>query len=548
MRYVIVGGVAGGMSAATRLRRLDETAEIIIIDKGSYVSFANCGLPYYVAGEITDREALLVQTPAKLKARFNLDVRVNSEVIGIQSEQKEVTVKTATEEYQLAYDKLLLSPGGTAVIPPIEGLNNLPYYTMRSVDDVDAVTAFIEREKPQTVAVIGGGYIGLEMTESLTNRGIKVHLVNRSAHVLKTVDEEMAVFVERELREHTVQLHLNTNITTITADKQVLLADGQAIACDAVIISAGIKPATAFLKDTPITLGKGDGIIVNEQFETTVADIYAVGDAILVPQLISNEASFLALASPANRQGRFVADIMTGKSRAFKGTLGTSIVRVFSQTIATTGLNESDLKRLDYPYEVLHVMGKNHAGYYPNATGILLKVLFNKEDGQLYGAQAIGQEGVDKRIDVLATAIYAKLTIDQLPELELSYAPPFGVAKDVVNMAGYVGMNIREGLTHMIQWHQLAEKRAEGAVLIDVRSAAEFAKGHIAGALNHSLDTLREQPLAIAKEKTLIVSCQTGLRSYVAERLLTQQGYTVYNLDGAYHLYAQIQSEKVEYK
>ncbi|EUJ41900.1 FAD-dependent oxidoreductase [Brochothrix campestris] len=548
MRYVIVGGVAGGMSAATRLRRLDETAEIIIIDKGAYVSFANCGLPYYVAGEITERADLLVQTPAKLKARFNLDVRVNSEVVGIQSYQKSLTVKTATEEYQLSYDKLLLSPGGQATIPPLSGLSNLPSYTMRSVADVDAVTAFIEREQPQTIAVIGGGYIGLEMSESLTNRGIKVHLINRSAHVLNTVDEEMAVFVEQELREQAVELHLKTQITAITADQKVILNDGRVIACDALIIAAGIKPATGFLEKTPIALGKDGGIIVNEQFETTVTDIFAVGDAILVPQLISKEASLLALASPANRQGRFVADVMSGLSRSFKGTLGTSIVRVFSQTVAATGLNESDLKRLGYHYQVLHVMGKNHAGYYPHATGILLKVLFNKDDGQLYGAQAIGQAGVDKRIDVLATAIYAKLTIDQLPELELSYAPPFGVAKDVVNMAGYVGMNISEGLTQPIQWHELAGKVAGGAVLIDVRSAAEFAKGHIVGALNHPLDAIREQPLTIAKETTLIVSCQTGLRSYIAERLLTQQGYTVYNLDGAYHLYAQIQSEKVEYK
>lgn len=549
MRIVIIGGVAGGMSAATRLRRLNENAEIIVLEKGPYVSFANCGLPYYVAGEIEERSDLLVQTPEALQTRFELDVRPNSEATAINAEQKEVTVRTAEEEYTLNYDKLILSPGAKPFVPPTKGLEEAEnIFTLRSVPDVDAISAFIEKEQPKKAVVIGAGFIGLEMAESLVHRGLEVTIIEKAPHVLPPLDEEMAAYVTKELTANGVKLY-----TGLAADsfeekgKVVVLENGERLESDMTLMSVGVKPETSLAQTASIKTGIRGGILVNEQYETSQKDIYAVGDAIVVKQQINGEDTMIALASPANRQGRQVADVISGIDRKNKGSIGTAIVRVFNLAAASTGLSERQLQQANETYESIHIQGKSHAGYYPDAKTIVLKLLFHPTTGKIYGAQAVGEDGVDKRIDILATAIKAGMTVEDLPELEFTYAPPFGSAKDPVNMAGYAALNIIEGISESVQWYELEDKQAAGHQLLDVRNATELeTNGRLKGSINIPLDNLRDRMKELPKDRPLIVSCHSGLRSYVAERILKQHGYQVKNLDGAFALYSTVKPEKVE--
>lgn len=538
-RTIIVGGVAGGMSCATRLRRLDENREIIIMEKGPDVSFANCGLPYYVSGEIEDRSKLLVQTPQSLKARFNLDVRVNSEVVAIDSTSKKIMVKTDTDTYELSYDQLVLSPGAKPFIPPLVGIETAEnIFTLRNVPDVDRIVSAIDQSMPKKAVVIGAGFIGLEMAESLAKQGIEVTIIEMAPHVLPTVDSEMAAFAYQELVRNGLSVLPSTSVVAIeNKGKTLILDNGKKIETELIILSVGVRPENSLAESAGIELGIRGGILVDDSYETSVKDIYAVGDAIIVKHQITGEDTMIALASPANRQGRQVADILAGMNRKNKGSLGTAIVRIFDQSVASTGLTEGQLKALDYEFKVVHVEGKNHAGYYPNASMIFLKLLFHPKTGEIYGAQAVGKDGVDKRIDILATAIKAGLTVEDLPELEFTYAPPFGSAKDIVNMAGYAALNIIEGITDNIQLAELESTRELGNYLIDVRTVQEFEKGSIPGFTNLPLNELRARMKEIPMDKEIILSCHSGQRSYIASRMLAQNGYQVKNLDGSYLLY-----------
>ena len=549
MKIIIVGGVAGGMSAATRLRRLKEDAEIIIFEKGPFVSFANCGLPYYVSGEIAEREDLLVQTPESLKARFRLDVRPFHEVTAISPDQHIVTVRHDGKEFTESYDKLILSPGAKPFVPPIEGLETAENtYTLRNVPDLDEIMLALEKQ-PKEAVVIGAGFIGLEMAENLRKRGLNVTIVEKAPHVLPPLDEEMAAFVQAELLKNGIQVVTSQSATRFEdKGKVIVLENGQKIASDVTILSVGVQPENALAQVAGIELGLRGGILVNERYETSQPDIYAVGDAIVVKQEVTGEDALISLASPANRQGRQVADVIAGVARKNKGSIGTAIVRAFDMTAASTGLSERILRMNGRPYQVIHVSGKDHAGYYPGATDVTLKLLFEPTSGKIYGAQGVGKKGVDKRIDILATAIKGNLTIFDLPELEFTYAPPFGSAKDPVNMLGYAALNLVEGLSDNIQWYELEDELAAGKKFLDVRTASELQQGRLKVDTVHiPLNELRERLGELDKSQDYIVSCHSGLRSYIAERILKQAGFSVKNLDGAFALYKMVKPEGVEY-
>lgn len=548
MKIIIVGGVAGGMSAATRLRRLMEDAEILVLEKGPFVSFANCGLPYYVSGEIADREALLVQTPESLSARFNLDVRPFHEVTAISPDKKTVTIKNEQGTFEETYDKLILSPGAKPLIPEMSGVAEATnVYSLRNVPDLDQIMAALAK-KPATATVIGAGFIGLEMAENLSSRGIKVTVVEKAPHVLPPLDEEMAAFVQNELIRNDVRVITGESAQRFTEQGQkIVLTNGEVLQSDMTILSVGVRPESSLAKDAGIKTGLGGGIMVDETYQTSVSDIYAVGDAIVVKQQISEEDALIALASPANRQGRQVADVIAGLKRSNRGSIGTAIVRVFDLAAASTGLSERTVKQSGLDYQVVHVSGKDHASYYPGASELTLKLVFEPKTGKLYGAQGVGGKGIDKRIDILATAIKGGLTIFDLPELEFTYAPPFGSAKDPVNMLGYAAINLSEGISDSIQWSQLKEVQEKGYQLLDVRNPEELANGHFPDALSIPLNQLRDRVSELDPTKAYIVSCHSGLRSYVAERLLKQKGFKVKNLDGAFALYKTVRPEELLY-
>ncbi|EMF0275395.1 FAD-dependent oxidoreductase [Enterococcus hirae] len=548
MKIVIVGGVAGGMSAATRLRRLKEDAEIVVFEKGPYVSFANCGLPYYLSGEISERENLLVQTPESLAARFQLDVRPNHEVTAVYPDEKKVEVLSDGKKWQESYDVLLLSPGAKPVRPAISGLAEAKnVYTVRNVPDIDMVMNALE-EQPKKAVVVGAGFIGLEMAENLKKRGLAVSIVELAPHVLPSLDEEMAVHIQNELIKQGVHVQTKRSVTAFEhGGKQLRLDDGTTIDSDLTILSVGVQPDNTLAKMAGLETGLRGGIVVNEHYQTSDPSIYAVGDAIVVKQQITGADALISLASPANRQGRQAADNIAGIVRNNRGSLGTSIVRVFGLAAASTGLTERMAQQANLPFSVVHVSGKDHASYYPEATDILLKLIFHPKTGEIYGAQGVGAKGVDKRIDSLATAIKGQLTIFDLPELEFTYAPPFGSAKDPVNMLGYVAMNVAEGLSETIQWHELPEALAQGKILLDVRNEGELQNGAFKDALNIPLNDLRCRLAELDHEKEYIVSCHSGLRSYLAERILKQAGFHVQNLDGAFALYHAVRPEDLIY-
>lgn len=548
MKFVIIGGVAGGMSAATRLRRLQEDAEIVVFEKGPNVSFANCGLPYYLSGEIDEREKLLIQTPESLAARFRLDVRVEHEVTAIFPETKEVEVSHGGESRKETYDALLLSPGAKPFIPEITGLSEAKnVFTVRNVPDVDAIMEKLE-EQPCKAVVIGAGFIGIEVAENLKKRGLDVTIVERTPQVVPTLDEEMASFIQKELENNDVQVLTNCAVTSFEEQGNMLrLENGEMLESDLTILSVGVQPDSRLAEMAGLTLGLRGGIVVDEHYQTSDPAIFAVGDAIVVKHQITKEPALISLASPANRQGRQAADNMAGRPRLNQGSLGTAIVRAFGQTAASTGITERQAKKAGLSFQVLHASGKDHASYYPGATDLLLKLIFHPETGEIYGAQGIGQKGVDKRIDILATAIKGHLTVFDLPELELTYAPPFGSAKDPVNMLGYIAMNVIEGLSEMIQWHELPEELAHGKQLLDVRNKEELQKGYFPKASHIPLSELRQRLDELDKEQEYIVSCHSGLRSYLAERILKQAGFTVKNLDGAFSLYQAVRPDELCY-
>lgn len=546
-KIVIVGGVAGGMSAATRLRRLKEDAEIIIFEKGPYVSFANCGLPYYVSGEIDDRSKLVVQSPEALYDRFRLDVRPEHEVISINPEDKTVSASHNGEMLTETYDRLILSPGARAFIPPIKGLEDAEnVFTLRNIPDLDKIMKRMDGMDVKKAAVIGAGFIGIEMAENLKHLGIEVTIIEKAPHVLPPLDEEMAAFVQNELKEQGIEVITSQSAVEFKENGNVIvLEDGTEFSTDLTIMSVGVQPESTLAEEAGIKLGLLGGILVDETYQTSKEDIYAVGDAIVVKNQISGEDALIAMASPANRQGRQVADNIAGIKRANKGSIGTAIVRAFGITAASTGLNERSVKLAGLPVAAVHTLGKDHAGYYPGATDITLKLVFNPENGKIYGAQAVGAKGVDKRIDIIATAIKAELTVYDLPELEFTYAPPFGSAKDPVNMVGYAALNIMEGMSDSVQWHELNDELANGAVLLDVRNESELQSGRFPNALNIPLNELRDRMDELDQNQSYIISCRSGQRSYIGERILKQAGFNVKNLDGAFALYNTVKPEEL---
>ncbi|MEI6648454.1 MAG: FAD-dependent oxidoreductase [Actinomycetes bacterium] len=530
-KIVIIGGVAGGMSAATRMRRLDATAEIIVLEKSGHVSYANCGLPYFVGGVIENENDLLLQTPTSLHNRFRLDVRVLSEAIEIKAKEKLVLVRNieSGEEYELVFDKLVLSPGATSIVPNLPGVERA--FTLRTVEDVELMAGEVAT-KPRSAVVIGGGFIGVEIAENLVHKGISVAMVEATDQVLAPLDPEMVSFVHTEIRSHGVALHLGAGAAEITADA-VLLSDGSAIPADMVIMAIGVRPDIRLARQAELLIGTRGGIAVNNHHQTSHPDIYAIGDAAEKVDALDGSSTLVPLANLANRHGRVVADHIAGVATRDVPTIGTAIVKVFDLTIATTGWNEKRLRAAGRAFLAIHSHPSSHAGYYPGARQMALKMLMNPLTGEILGAQAVGTEGVDKRIDVIATAIRAGLSAPELADLELAYAPPFGSAKDPVNMLGYIAENVLSGLVATTQWSDVAEELILGAKLVDVRSAGEFAAGSIPGAVNIPVDEIRERTSEIPLGK-MIVLCQVGQRGHTASLLLQDLGHNASNLDGGY--------------
>jgi NADPH-dependent 2,4-dienoyl-CoA reductase/sulfur reductase-like enzyme/rhodanese-related sulfurtransferase len=531
MRVIIIGGVAGGMSAATRLRRLDELAEIIVLEKSGHVSYANCGLPYYVGGIIENEQDLLLQTPASLHARFRLDVRVSTEVLAINPNKKSVAIKNLVtgKTDELSYDKLILSPGASPVVPPIPGIER--GMTLRTVEDVERIAASVGK-KPATAVVIGGGFIGVEIAENLIHRGIPTALVEATDQVLMPLDPELATLVAKEMRDHNVDLRLGASVVKITPDA-VELSNGDVLPAEMIILAIGVRPEIGLAKAAGLEIGSRNGIKVDEFNRTSNLDIYAVGDAAEKTDALDGNATLVPLANLANRHGRVVSDHICGlKVRPVK-TIGTAIVKVFDLMIATTGWNEKRLVASNRPHQAIHLHPNSHAGYYPDAKQMTLKLIFDPTTGEILGAQGIGVDGVDKRIDVIATAMRGGITAPELADLELAYAPPFGSAKDAVNMLGYVAENVFSGLSKIAQWHQIEEYRVKGYDILDVRSVGECDKGMIPGAINIPVDEIRDRYSEI-KNKNLLVNCQVGLRGHTGSMLLKELGFNAVNLDGGY--------------
>ncbi|MEN8126198.1 MAG: FAD-dependent oxidoreductase [Planctomycetota bacterium] len=540
-RVLIVGGVAGGASAAARLRRLDENAEIVMFERGEYISFANCGLPYHIGNVIKERDRLLVQTPEKMHVRFGIDVRTQTEVLSIDRQAKTIQVRDLKtgEDSTESYDTLVLSPGAEPICPPIPGADSKGVFTLRNIPDMDAIKKGVDDGTVKSAVVVGGGYIGLEMAEALIDRGVKVSLVELAPQVMGTVDPEMAAPLHQELQLHGVDLRLNNSVTKIAEtddDLTVYLSDGKPLTVQMVIMAIGVRPEAHLAKEAGLKLGDRGGIAVNEQMQTSDESIYAAGDAVEVTDFIGSFQTLIPLAGPANRQGRIIADNICGKESAYHSTQGTAICKVFNLAVATTGMNEKGLKRAGLDYEKIFVHPANHAGYYPGAVQMSLKLLFDPKTAKILGAQAVGTEGVDKRIDILAVAMRSGLTVYDLQEMELCYAPPFGSAKDPVNYAGFVAANMLSGDAAICHVEDTISP-ADNQFLLDVRTPAEVEAGTIPGAVNIPVDDLRARLSELSKDKEILVFCQVGLRGYLACRTLSQNGFTCRNLTGGYKTY-----------
>jgi NADPH-dependent 2,4-dienoyl-CoA reductase/sulfur reductase-like enzyme/rhodanese-related sulfurtransferase len=541
MKTIIIGGVAGGASAAARLRRLKENDEIIILERGDYISFANCGLPYFIGGEITDRNMLTLQTPESFRKRFNIDVRVKSEAVKISPDSHTVTVRNVDtgEEYKEFFDKLILSPGAEPIRPNISGVESPHVFTLRNIPDTMKIKGFIDNNKPKKAVVVGGGYIGVEMAENLVNAGLEVSIVELADHLIAPLDADMAADVHRYIRSKGVKLFLNNGVMEIT-DNKVVLQNGS-IEADMVIMSVGVRPETSLAKECGIVLNSRGSIIVNSRMQTNYPDIYAVGDAVEVKDFVSGSALFIPLAGPANKQGRIAADNIAGIPSEYNGTQGSAVLKLFGMTVATTGLNEKRAAAEGIDHDKTYIYSASHASYYPNATNMSIKVLWDKKTYKLLGAQIVGFDGVDKRMDVLATAIRFGAKVTFLKELELCYAPPFGSAKDPVNMAGFVAENVINETVKQFFWHDVENLPRDGSVtLLDVRTKTEISRGMIDGFVNIPLDTLRDNLDKLPKDKPVYVHCHSGLRSYIACRILSGNGYDCYNLAGGWRLYESV--------
>jgi len=549
MKIVIVGGVAGGATAAARIRRLDENAEIIIFERSGYISYANCGLPYYIGGVIEDEDDLTLQTPAGFFRRFRIIAKTNHEVERIDAKNKTVSVtdlKTG-KSFTESYDKLILSPGAKPVLPDFYTPNERTF-TLRTVEDTLKIRAFIESAQPKTAVVVGGGFIGLEMAENFAELGIKTTIIQRAGHLLPTVDCDMASFIHANFRAHGVRLMLNANTNKMSVSGNEILLEtdgGNVLRTDMVVLAVGVTPENTLAKKAGLALGVKGAIKVNAKMETSERDIYAVGDAVQVKHFITDEDAVISLAGPANKQGRIVADNICGLNSEYKGSQGSSVIKLFDLTVATTGINEKQAKANGILYEKVILTQNSHAGYYPNSTAMTVKLIFEKQSYKILGAQIVGYDGVDKRIDVIATAIRAGLKADELKDLDLAYAPPYSSAKDPVNMAGFVAENIKNSIVKQFYYENIPALREESdAILLDTRTPAEYMRGHADGFIHIPLDDLRERLGELDKTKKIYVMCQSGLRSYLATRILSQNGFDAYNFAGGYRLYSSIKNEE----
>lgn len=543
MKVVIVGGVAGGASAAARLRRLDEDAEIILFEKGEYISYANCGLPYYIGEVIKEREKLVVQTPEAMSKRFNIDIRTLSEVTKINPDEKTVVVHDIKNDrtYTESYDKLILSPGAEPIKPPMPGIDGKNIFTLRTIPDTYRIKDFVDNNKPKKAVVVGGGFIGLEVAENLKEAGLDVTIVELADHVMAPLDYEMAAIVHQRLKDKGVNLILKDGVKEFHHKEgitTVVLNSGNTLITDMVVLGIGVRPDTKLAKDAGLAIGERGGIKVNEYMQTSNPDIYAVGDAIEVKDYINGSNTLIPLAGPANKQGRIAADNICGRKSKYDGTQGTSVAKIFDLTVAATGNNETILKRAGIDYEKVIIHPNSHASYYPDALPMTIKLIFKKDDGKILGAQIVGFDGVDKRIDVIATAIRSNMTVYDLEELELAYAPPYSSAKDPVNMAGFAASNILKGDISVFHWDEVKDIDLSKSLILDVRTDLEYQLGNIKGSINIPVDELRENLHKIPKDKDIYVYCQVGLRGYIACRILMQNGFkSVKNLSGGYKIY-----------
>ncbi len=545
-KILIVGGVAGGASAAARLRRLDETAKIIMFERGDHISFANCGLPYHIGGTIESREDLLLQTPESFKRRFNVDVRVRNEVTGIDPAGKQVEVKdlSADRSYTETYDKLILSPGAAPTRPPIPGIDSDGIFTLRNVLDTDRINDYIAKRKPGRALIVGAGYIGLEMAENLRKRGMSVGMVEMEDQIMPVMDKEMAGFITQQLQKHDVALWLGDPAASFRKSDSGLvvgLNSGAQLSCEIVILAIGVKPEVELAERAGLEIGTTGGIKVNDRLQTSNPDICAIGDAIEVEDFTLGTPTLIPLAGPANKQGRMVADNICGRDRRYNGTQGTAVLRVFDLTVAMTGASEKALSRKDIEYEKLYLHPANHVGYYPGAKQMHVKLLFTRPQGKILGAQIIGSKGVDRRIDIFSVAIRAGLTVFDLQELELAYAPPYGSGKDAVNMAGFAAANILDGTVDVAHWDSLAESD----FILDVRTPGEFGRGNVPSSVNIPVDELRNRLSELPEETAINVYCGVGIRSYIACRILMQNGFVARNISGGFISYRSYENEQL---
>ena len=544
-KVLIIGGVAGGATAAARLRRLDENIEIIMFEKGDYISFANCGLPYYIGGVIKEKSALTLQTPRSFNERFNVDVRIQSEVVSIDPKAKKVIVRdhASNKSYEETYDKLILSMGAAPIKPAINGIDSNKVFTLRNIPDTYRIKDFIDFKKPKSAVVVGGGFIGVEMAENLHSAGLAVTIIEMSNQVIAQIDYDMASDVHRHLEDKGVTLILGNGVRSISDNGKALdiTLDSGSVQADMLIMAVGVRPETKIAHDAGISLNERGFIIVSEHLQTSEPDIYAVGDAIETTDIVTGAKVSVPLAGPANKQGRIAADNIIGIDSVYTGTQGSSILKVFDLTVASTGVNEKTAQRLGLDYDKSFTFSVNHASYYPGASNMAIKTIFEKKSGRILGAQIVGSEGVDKRCDVLATAIRAGMTALDLTRLDLCYAPPYGSAKDPVNMVGYVIENLLSGIVKSFHWHDVEKLPRDGSVtLIDTRTRTEYEHGHIDGFINMPIDSIRSRISELDKTKPVYVTCRVGLRGYIAARILSQNGFDTYNLGGGYRLYNSI--------
>ncbi|HIV35331.1 MAG TPA: FAD-dependent oxidoreductase [Candidatus Blautia intestinigallinarum] len=554
MKVVIVGGVAGGATAAARIRRLDENAQVVVFERSGYISYANCGLPYYIGGVIEDSRELTLQTPESFLQRFRIEMKVRHEVLAIHPEQKTVTVRNLNtgETFEESYDKLLLSPGAKPTQPELPGTGTDRLFTLRTVEDTLRIHEFVKKEKPKSAILAGGGFIGLELAENLHDLGIQVTIVQRPKQLMNPLDSEMAAFIHAKMRSEGIRLMLGHSVEGFAQSEggvQVLLKGEEPLSADLVILAIGVTPDTVLAREAGLKLGLKGSIVVNDRMETSVPDIYAVGDAVQVRHAVTGSDAVISLAGPANKQGRIAADNICGLDSHYQGSQGSSVIKLFDMTIAATGINEKTAQKEGISYDKIYLSPMNHAGYYPGGTVMSMKILFEKETYRLLGAQIVGYEGVDKRIDVLATAIHMNMSALQLKDLDLAYAPPYSSAKDPVNMAGYMADNLAAGRYRQFFLEDLENLPRDGSVtLLDTRTVREYERGHAEGFRNLPLDELRDRLEEVPREKPVYVMCQSGLRSYLACRILTQNGFSCYNFSGGYRLYETVHLDQLAAK